>query len=403
GLYHNVLFTVLLIFAAYFLVAQPITRHTFGSYALKKIISRLDWWCGGLLCGAALWVRTAELPWMAIAILVLFIVFRKTVKWPQVIAGGIGIIMMVIPMGLVNQSVYGSPWWSGYTFPSGSVPLVSETVDPTVSQSPSLPVFQSLANIPRLLLPFGIHPRTALTHFANFYVWLPWWMSLVLLGSVLVFAWNLIRRRCTREELACMGLFLGVTGWLVLVYGSWVVRDNPDPNAVTIGNSYLRYWLPSFVLATAVAGMAARMVAQRLRRIHVWIAVGGLVLLVSASGWLVFSSSDDSINAMIRTLDRYAVVKTEVLRETPKQSVVVVDRADKIFFPDRKVMTPLRSSATYDVLRAMHLRAPLYYFGITLTDEDLEYHNSVLLPPTGLLLRPLRNLGNEPLYRFVER
>ena len=41
---------------------------------------------------------------------------------------------------------------------------------------------------------------------------------------------------------------LVVSAWLLVVYGSWWFSDNPDPTAITLGSSYVRYFLPLYIL-----------------------------------------------------------------------------------------------------------------------------------------------------------
>ena len=221
-------------------------------------------------------------------------------------------------------------------------------------------------------------------------------------ASLLWTAFQHLALRRTRAETALLILFFAVTGWLVLVYGSWIVHDNPDPRAITIGISYSRYWLPAFVLASGIIGSALARSMYALRRSPLRFGgIGLMILLAIFSTKTVFFSEGDGLVAVQRTLDGYAAIKKDVLSRTAANAVIVVDRSDKIFFPDRAVITPLRDESTYAALGPLSIRAPLYYYGITLTATDLTYQNKTQLSPLGLRLELISSYGNESLYRFV--
>jgi hypothetical protein len=233
-----------------------------------------------------------------------------------------------------------------------------------------------------------------------------WWTVLVACGLVaLALEWrkNRVAGRALEAPVRAMIWVAAVSSaWLILFYGSWTIHDNPDPNAVTIGSSYLRYWLPIYVFSTLpVAWLAAR-AADILGGLRGRAFLAFFLMLAALSGATdVFCAPQEGLLAT-RAGIRSDREKAEVIfGATPADSVIVVDRADKYLFPERRVMVPLRSESTYAALGALKRRVSLYYFGITFPEQDLEWLRSVKLPPLGLGIEPVLTVREETLYRFT--
>jgi hypothetical protein len=324
-------------------------------------------------------------------------VFRKTLERWQVTDFLIAMGIALLPILIFNQLLYGHPFASGYRVPS-----VETSVQDTTAQFSAQPITYNLQPI-TYFFPFGFHPRTALIHLNRYFVMLAAWMTLAtLIGFVcLIYGWW--KRRVDRSEIILGALFLGVTGWLALVYGSWVVHDNPDPTAVTVGISYSRYWLPIFVLGSGVAGVGLARLAERLQKSTRWgLAALLYAMFIVLSFNTVFLTPGDGLRDVADTLDGYSLVKEEVLSRTEPSAVIVADRGDKLFFPDRQVITPFRDESTYAALQALQWNhTPLYYYGITLTADDLRYHNEEKLPLYQLRMFPFATYGDHTLYHFV--
>ena len=79
--------------------------------------------------------------------------------------------------------------------------------------------------------------------------------------------------------------------------------------------------------------------------------------------------------------------------------MIIVDRADKIFFPHR-VMYPLRSQQTYSLMPIAVENVPVYYYGITFPEKDIEYLNTKKLKELGLQIEHMQTFDEESLYRI---
>lgn len=251
--------------------------------------------------------------------------------------------------------------------------------------------------------PFGLHPRATLVHLSEYGFGLFWWLTILAAGGMII----LLQSRDASPEQnqlrkAYGAFFIVSAGYLALMYGSWTIRDNPDPTAITIGNSYVRYWLPAYVLSVPLAAVCIMWISRRLltpaRRALVASAL--TLMCVALSVATVFYTKGDGLIDARKTLAETASIRGQLLNLTESDSVIIADRADKFLFPYRRVVTPLRDEHTYSLMPRIVLRVPLYYYGVTFPEKDLEYLNTEKLPPLGLQIEELRSFKAETLYRI---
>ncbi|MBI4599184.1 hypothetical protein HY734_03260 [Candidatus Uhrbacteria bacterium] len=394
SLMHNVLFTSLLIGSVFFALVQPFKG--LRTRGMRFIPAAADPALVGICFGLAVFVRASEAFWMLAGGLLILVWLHRHVARQAVAWAVLGAVLAVSPLFFFNQALYGSPVSTGYT-------LVAETTDEASQAAVSAPLGGS-RSVRSLVAPFGIHPRIAWSHLLAYGITLFWWMAVLAVpGFFLAFPKRSDKGARRQWRWLYLAVFLFVGGWLALLYGSWTIHDNPDPAAVTIGNSYVRYWLPAFVLTTPFAALAILWVrdlllhplAQRAWAVGAFLAVFGL----GVHG--AFFASADSLVLARRTLEAAAKTRDQVLGLTEPDAVIVVDRADKLFFPHRRVRYPLRDEATYALLPRIALRAPLYYFGITLPETDLAYLNDDKLKGLGLGIELVGTYGEESLYRMT--
>ncbi len=396
GLMHNVLFTSLLVFCAFFLLVRPFEK--WKSRAGRFLPPALDVCASGLLLGLALFVRSSEAAWIGLVVLVTMALCWKKLRWSSVLLFFCSVLLAVSPMFFLNRSLYGSALSTGYTIKDETEQVIFAVSDGEVSP---------LDSVSQLLAPFGVHPRDAWGHLELYGVGLFWWLSLlVLVGLPLALPRRTDRGARRLLRVAFLLSAVVATAWLTLVYGSWTIHDNPDPTAVTIGNSYVRYWLPLFVMSTPFAALSIVWLCRRpFTATAQRLAYGTAFLFVFGFGvHATFFAPEDGLVPMRQRLEVYAAIRGRVLSLTESDAVIVVDRADKLFFPYRRVLYPLRaqSDATYDLMPRIVLRAPLYYYGITLPNADVEYLNARKLKERGLAIELLETYALESLYRISQ-
>ena len=368
GLMHNVLFIDLLLIALWLFVVRPMK-----GILLNDILV-------GLLVVLAVMTRTSEVMWLGAAVVVLCVAYWRSFSWQRVgslLAGGIIGLMLLFGM---NTLVFGWPLTTGYT------------VGQIDTQSLDLAAGDALDAVE--VLPFGFHPRNAWTHFLAYGAGMFWWLSLLaVIGLVL-----LVRSVSWKRWVAPVGVGLALSVWLVLMYGSWEIHDNPDPTVITMANSYVRYWLPMYVLSIPL-------IALVISKVRVgWIRYVLMIGLLCLNVYAVFFQGQDGLLSVRETLVRSEEIQLSVLAHVPGDGLVIVDRADKLFFPWREVMYPLRTDETYDAMPVViDQGVPLYYYGITFPEEDFTYLHESRLKRMGLGIELVETYDEESLYRIFAR
>ncbi|MBU2260299.1 glycosyltransferase family 39 protein, partial [Patescibacteria group bacterium] len=394
----NVLLMSLLLGAAYFLSCTPseaLSRRQ--EYRGLGLLRWADAVLAGICLGLALAVRLAAIYWLFIAVLVMIVLVGRRLPWSRIAICLVFAWLVLAPFLLINQSLYGSWLMTGYG-----------DVSATVSDAAHGGLGAKLLGPVRpILFPLGFAPRTAVANFWSYGVKLFWWWSL-LVGLAGLYLW----RRCGRVSgwreqspytSAVLITGLIVSGWLILFYGSWSIQDNPNPNVVTIGSSYLRYWLPIFILSTLPVAGALSLLVDLSRRYHLaQVSVFLFLLLIaSISGRQVFGAAQEGLIAIQTNLRVYQWEVQQIIELTEDDALIVVDHADKYLYPKRAVMYPLRSDETYQLVPLAVANTPTYYFGLTFPERDLDWLQNVKLPPLGLSIQPTADLGEHSLYKFI--
>ena len=165
--------------------AQNNTRNCAGK---KRLIV---YGVSGLAIGAAVAVRTSEIIWIAVLLLVIIIIFRKLIDWRIGIwIALIGMIIPMIPIFHQNQKLYGSALTFSYTVGPEKAEAASASGSgkaETSSVNIAAKTFDNIVGLfEKAVFPFGIHWDNILANLWNYGVWLVWPFALLaLLGCVL--------------------------------------------------------------------------------------------------------------------------------------------------------------------------------------------------------------------------
>ena len=165
---------------------------------------------------------------------------------------------------------------------------------------------QADRSAPTLPLSVGFAPRTALSSVSDFAVgplflvvgrslaspcWSPWSS-----GGVIRIV-RPVRPGPTASWVGWLAVGLAVSLWLILFYGSWSIRDNPDPSAVTIGSSYLRYRLPIFVISVLPVAWGLERIWSR-PRVGRLLATVAIAAVATVSGLSVLWAPQEGLLAI---------------------------------------------------------------------------------------------------------
>jgi hypothetical protein len=364
---HNVLFVSLLVIGAHLLI----NNKRYDIYA-------------GLLIALALMVRTSEIWWVLSLLVIGFGFLYKKLGRKRALLTFTGLAFGLLLLLGANTLTYGSPLTTGYT--------AGQTI-----QTTDLLATESLDAVG--LFPFGIHPRTAWENVRDYGVSMFWWLSILALFGAFIF---LSDKKKRRVRVGYVATFTLISAWLTLMYGSWEIHDNPDWTQVTMANSYVRYWLPMYLMSTLFIAVAVAWIGTRGRtKLAKNLIIGTLMIaVIGLNIHATFIQGQDGLLSVRNTLIESEHIQSSVLAHTEANALIVVDRADKLFFPHRRVMYPLRSDETYDSLPLLAQSVPVYYYGISFPEEDFEYLNESRLGKMGLVIELVEEFELESLYKI---
>jgi hypothetical protein len=156
---------------------------------------------------------------------------------------------------------------------------------------------------------------------------------------------------------------------------------------VTIGTSYVRYFLPAYVLMLPFAAQALIALAEKARVPKRLLAECAVIIAACTLAATVFIG-DESLRAVRHTLTENAAKKPLLLAAIPDGSVVLTARFDKVLFPDRLRIVPVFDQASFDAVASLAAYAPIYYYGL---DADPGEHTFVQSEAAkrGLFMEPV--------------
>lgn len=391
GLYPNILFVSFLIFSVYFLTRVGEELPQSGHEKNGKKRNYVDFILAGLFFGLAMTVRLSEIIWVGAAFSVLFLIFRKKLKWEQAAIFVIFAILTFSPIFAYNQIFYGNSLLTAYNLGGEGAPAGGggQGVGWLVSSA-------------RYVFPFGFHVKNILKNFSNYFAGMFWWLVVPLAFGAVFFIKKLIDGKLDKKIRTYLLFSGGISIFLFAYYGSWLFYDNPAEE-VSVGTSYVRYWLPIHILSLPFATFAFVKFVEWFRageRKIVAVSLGLCCFLLSAG--LVFFDKNDGLVKVRANTKEYAYIAGEVNRMIEPEAIIVVDRADKIFFPEHQVIQPLRDDQVYKLIPELAREVPLYYYGVTLPEKDIDYLYAKKFNREELEIKKIRDFGAETLYKFVE-
>ncbi len=396
AMYHNVLFLSLLVIGLYFFVKALSLR---GNSFRQKSVHVFMYCMSGIFVGLALITRTSEIGWVVLMFIFILIFNRagfipvrrhKIANWIGIAMFGVFIFVAFVPVFANNIAFYGQPLSVGYTpgF-SGSFSDVVEQRDVLFSM---------------LVSPFGFDFKSIATNAYNYLgiIFYPFSIATVFGFFIWIFS-----RRNTPHKKRQWGYFviwLIISAYLLVFYGSWQIYDRIDQKTVSIGTSYVRYWLPIYI--GALPFLAYGMVRFTRLTIRKWarpVLIGLFIILLSVSSFrIVFNSTDESLIA-VRSNVRDTQGKYLKLRQYISEDSIVVlgfKQADKVFFPQHsRIIVEMANSKDYESLRDLLDYTDVYYYHFA-PEDTIRYISKRDFEPYGMRIAEGRKIfGDEWMYR----
>lgn len=432
SLFHNILFISLLIIGLYFIVLAC-SRKTVKNKFLEWRFWKTDWLnlflsaLGGLIVGAALITRTSEALWVLPMLLLLWIFNFKKVGILKLLIFIIFVLLPFVPVMSWNQILYGGFTRGGYSEMNESITTIASAgldITKTVTSGNFDLISGPLKTIKNNIFYFGLKPAAAEQAFKNYFLkmfsWL-FWPAFLGLFLFLTRVWKWKKRYW-----AFLSVYFAVSAILILYYGSWDFHDNPNPDEITIGNSYTRYWLPIYLGAMPLAAFFLSRLSWALfardeeekETLSLTSEFAGMInffkpawprrsFLIAASQavclvFIFFISFNFTASGSKEGLAYFApnneTLKSEydqVVALTEPSAVIITRYHDKIFFPERKVIIGLLTDdAANSRYRKLVEFLPVYYYNFTFPAKDFQYLNDSKLKTAGLMIKKIKQTGD---------
>ena len=379
----NIAFLSFLIIGLYFLTQ------------LDKEKKQKNWlWVilGAFFIGLALIIRTNEFLWILGSLIFLAICYFRKIKWQYLILFLVVISLVFVPIFYYNNLTYGHPLSFGYLRLENGQSLTSQL--PTefkASQS------NALNFVKFLILPFGLHPQTILKNLYNYYFLLFWWLFLGAVWGGFIF----IKDYQDKKHGIYFLLGLGISLYLLVYYGSWSFADQLTLALNKIGISYVRYFLPIYILSLPLAAIFLNSlpVLFKNKKVKILLSLFLALIFLGCSISVVYLAGNDNLIKIKENIADYININKKVIALTENNSVIISQRSDKIFFPERKVIGKWGAGDFETWLKLLDAGVPLYYFATESVDY-LDELNSSLFEYDLALTTETQIQGDNYLYKI---
>ncbi len=290
-----------------------------------------------LVTSLALIVRPSEIIWLAPV--VAFVIYRQKISRTYWFGLAVGLLALILIWLAINSQVYGQ--LAAFAYNLQALPGKS------------------------LWLPFGFHPRL---------IWNTVWnygFTFFLAHSLLAIVglYVILRSSNAWRNLYFTSVLI-ISVVLPLYYGSWILSDNPEPGAVTIGSSFVRYFLPIYILLTPAIAAVLLQTGKWVGKFQYLVAGVVIVVLMLVSSGRVLYQPGEGVISLRQELCKYQSVGQQVVDTTEPEAIILTPRSDKLIWPYRRVITP---SGDDGYLRAipgiLKEGVPVYYLHLPLSDQ----------------------------------
>ncbi|HPI67189.1 MAG TPA: hypothetical protein PKZ16_01420 [bacterium] len=372
-LFPNILFLFCLIAALYFFI-KLISGENFDANRKNVFLSVL----GGLFLGAALIGRTSEIVWLFFLFLLLLIFWHPPLKkvYPFLLLIIFVAALCFVPVFYHHKILYDNYFSTGYPLDTVSNNLETNTIS-------------QIAWLKALFLPFGLHLKNIILVIYHYLLKMLWsWFIFWLIGFVFF-----IKNKPSLKEKKFLILSL-VPSYLLIYYGSWQFYDATVPGLISLGSSYVRYFLPLFIFNLPFVAWLLFFVKAKIKNKYLSFSFIFLVI-ICLFFWslnLVWFKGPESLSPLKKQLLISQTLAVEVVKNTkPHDLILVSASADKIIFPEHQRLIVPQNGVEWPEIRrllAVTSNSNVYYF--TPENSDVMELNEQIFKPQNLnLINPV--------------
>lgn len=361
GMFHNILFCSLLIIGIYFLFNFLVSDR------LKK--GTINAILPGFFLGLALLVRTSEIIWVSALVVVMLIICRKRIHWKSIFFILLPIFVIFIILFSLNHQIYGSVFSFAYDnngISSGNA----------ISNARSVGIFSKIIS---LLFPFNFNSFRIMAMADQYLVRaLPFFSIIMITGIASFLGW--LAKKAVKKvfpelnisvvalkpvQLIYWSLYLIITLWLIIYYGSYAFNEFHDIDLPVMGSSYFRYWLPAYIFGLPLIVYTFNKLVlffNKRRWQIVLVIIFSLGIMYQSITWVIADKYYGlrQINNYVQSDKNRSVWVDKIVS---RDSIIISGYADKVFFPERKVIVTMGNRPqNLDILTRISTATPIYYY-----------------------------------------
>lgn len=277
--------------------------------------------------------RPSEALWL-FSILLLSVYFNKNKIQVKHYFSFISIFIIFTGVTLYfNKLVYGNYFSFGY--------LNFQTTDNAI---PS----------PSILLPFGWQTKIFLKNIFYHFILLIWPYWILVLAALIILRKKVfsLDNIWKKYLLICL-----VASFLLFIYyANWDIADSSVKQYNKISNSYVRYFLPLYILWLPVFAKSVQIIFKKYFYQSVII-----ILLSIFSLHLAFYAPFDGLLAQKKNIDIYYQQFQQVKNLVPADAIILTIKSDKIFFPEYSVIVPQGDLPLWSRIAKLLTQRPVFY------------------------------------------
>jgi hypothetical protein len=325
---------------------------------------------GALGIFLALAIRANEFFWILPLLIILLVFYSKKINWYYVLIFLVVGFLVFLPIFYYDHEAFGSFLSFGYLRLGQGTDFLSQL--PTEFKVSNDIIILNFAKL--LFLPFGFNPKLAFINFCKYYVVLFWWLFL---AAVLGFV-SFYRRGLDKEKKVYTLCAIFASLYLAIYYGSWLFEDQLTLALNKIGISYVRYFLPIYIFSLPFAAVFFLDFINffQNKKIRILLSSFLIVAFLTLTLNVVFLAGNDNLLKVKENIKTYTEIDKKVVSLTEDNAVIISQRGDKIFFPERKVAVA-NLSEIKNWAKLINNKTPLYYFAYE-SDDYIANLNSEL-------------------------
>ncbi|MCB9802593.1 glycosyltransferase family 39 protein [Candidatus Nomurabacteria bacterium] len=330
----NVFFIFCLLAFLYFFLVQQ-TKY---SFVLSFLFFAL-----------ALFSRPNELIWLFIFLLFIYFYQKEKITLKKIsIFFAINLFFLVLVL-VLNKLVYGGVFNFGY------LNLQNKALSGELGNSH----FSLFSFIKLLFLPFAWQTKVFLSSIYH-YLFLLIWPYYILIFFAL---FSLRKKLFQKKEIWSKYLIFSLTISLLLLiyYANWDFADALVKNYNTISISYVRYFLPIYLLLLPFVAQGI-LFLSRVKKWKNFLTIFLVLLLTIFSLRLAFFAPNDGLLKNKENIDLYYQQFAKVKQIIPADAVIITERSDKIFFPEFKVVVPQGDLPLWPRIASLMEEREVFYF-----------------------------------------